>query len=518
MILRLIGLCLMLSLYGCDKNPPLERQVVSHIASIDGLYQTLNPKSITFTTKILFAIDTSGSMGTADPDDLRYQAAQNFISQNIDQKNLHFEVLLWDEAIEASTKNPSGSDGFTQSLDNINATLALGETGGGTNYEATIKKIESDIAADMTNVDDDTSQANSSYIVVFLSDGEPSGGNEDPVQLTAMVSAMKERILAMGARKFQLHSYYLSANEDPNMPNLEASSLLRNMATAGGGSFTRFNDAVDIDFSNSLGTEIPIPFRIKNFVVFNYNVKMLNDSLYVDSDGDGLVDEEELKAGTDPLIQDTDGDGLSDYFEILLSSPGNNFDPTIHDSGCSEADKQDSDGDLLSDCEEIFKQTDINNVDTDNDGYTDYLEFLAGTNPLWPDNITDSDSDQIIDLVELKLHTNVHSKDETATHRYAYDYYTEHLGEVLLDQGLDSEAIVQQYAYKISNINLQQTLADNDINRIGIWLTQIPEDRPEDPATFHMGFIDVPSNCANVKTHNACQITLDWSVLKQISP
>ncbi|HUF60921.1 MAG TPA: LamG-like jellyroll fold domain-containing protein [Verrucomicrobiales bacterium] len=36
----------------------------------------------------------------------------------------------------------------------------------------------------------------------------------------------------------------------------------------------------------------------------------------VDSDGDGLTDEEELEAGTNPLVFDTDGDGLSDGAEV----------------------------------------------------------------------------------------------------------------------------------------------------------------------------------------------------------
>ena len=35
----------------------------------------------------------------------------------------------------------------------------------------------------------------------------------------------------------------------------------------------------------------------------------------VDSDGDGLTDEEETTLGTDPLVADTDGGGLNDYEE-----------------------------------------------------------------------------------------------------------------------------------------------------------------------------------------------------------
>ena len=40
------------------------------------------------------------------------------------------------------------------------------------------------------------------------------------------------------------------------------------------------------------------------------------EPIELDSDGDGLMDEEELEIGTDPSKFDTDGDGLSDGFEV----------------------------------------------------------------------------------------------------------------------------------------------------------------------------------------------------------
>jgi hypothetical protein len=43
-----------------------------------------------------------------------------------------------------------------------------------------------------------------------------------------------------------------------------------------------------------------------------------NDS--VDTDGDGLTDQEEIEIGTDPANPDTDGDGFSDGDEVTLGS------------------------------------------------------------------------------------------------------------------------------------------------------------------------------------------------------
>lgn len=84
----------------------------------------------------------------------------------------------------------------------------------------------------------------------------------------------------------------------------------------------------------------------------------------VDSDGDGLTDEEELTTyGTDPLMADTDGDGLKDGEEVTLG-------------------------------------TDPLSVDTDGDGLSDTMELLGlGTNPLRPD----TDGDGLNDGVEVGM-------------------------------------------------------------------------------------------------------------------
>ncbi|MFA7219085.1 MAG: hypothetical protein WC119_00975 [Synergistaceae bacterium] len=46
---------------------------------------------------------------------------------------------------------------------------------------------------------------------------------------------------------------------------------------------------------------------------------------------------------------------------------------------------EDSDGDGLNDSWEMSLDTDPMDIDTDNDGYTDYIEFLSGRNPLGED-------------------------------------------------------------------------------------------------------------------------------------
>ena len=65
-----------------------------------------------------------------------------------------------------------------------------------------------------------------------------------------------------------------------------------------------------------------------------------------DTDGDGLTDGEEVKLGTDPLSVDTDGDGLSDTTEVL------GIGTSPH--------KPDTDGDGLSDGVEVGMDSDPN--------------------------------------------------------------------------------------------------------------------------------------------------------------
>jgi hypothetical protein len=90
----------------------------------------------------------------------------------------------------------------------------------------------------------------------------------------------------------------------------------------------------------------------------------------VDSDGDGLTDDEEVKLGSDPNDPDSDDDGLDDRDEQNLGTDPNN---------------PDSDNDGLSDGEEFETLTDPNNPDTDGDGYGDGEEWDAGSDPTDPD-------------------------------------------------------------------------------------------------------------------------------------
>jgi OmpA-OmpF porin, OOP family len=92
----------------------------------------------------------------------------------------------------------------------------------------------------------------------------------------------------------------------------------------------------------------------------------------IDSDGDGLLDSEEVQLGTDPYDPDTDQDGLTDGEEVKKY----HTDPL----------NPDSDWDGLKDgAEALTYKTDPLNRDTDGGGVADGHEVIEdNTNPLDP--------------------------------------------------------------------------------------------------------------------------------------
>ncbi|OHY91270.1 hypothetical protein BJD16_04820 [Aeromonas sobria] len=121
-----------------------------------------------------------------------------------------------------------------------------------------------------------------------------------------------------------------------------------------------------------------------------------------DTDGDGLTDGQEAEHGSDPLKPDTDGDGLTDGVEIAGGS--NPLDPNDPVNG-GELDTDndnipngiDTDNDGIPDEEEITNGTDPLKPDTDDDGLIDGQEAAHGTDPLKPD----TDGDGLTDGEEI---------------------------------------------------------------------------------------------------------------------
>ena len=95
--------------------------------------------------------------------------------------------------------------------------------------------------------------------------------------------------------------------------------------------------------------------------IVEYSVTL--DPRSSDTDGDGVSDFDEIRAGGNPMLIDTDGDGLSDFDEIHLYG--------------TRPDQPDTDFDGLTDAEEVAGPTDPLNPDCDGDGLLDGAEVYG---------------------------------------------------------------------------------------------------------------------------------------------
>ncbi|MEO0604686.1 MAG: hypothetical protein AAF211_24850, partial [Myxococcota bacterium] len=245
------------------------------------------------------------------------------------------------------------------------------------------------------------------------------------------------------SRPIRLHVY--PKNQDPDRDGLSTQTELQigtdpnNADTDGGGAFDGMEYAIGTD-----------PLRSRDDEALTL----------VDSDGDGIDDETEIRRGTNPLSFDTDGDGLSDSEEVFTYET----DPTHPDTdrggapdgeeiwfGADPTDADDdgfwffdSDGDGLSDAEEFGFGTDPFLYDTDGGGTGDGDEIQFGTDPLRPFDdafvFFDSDGDGLFDHDEYDLGTDPYLFDtdgggigdgeEFFTGRNPFDPSDDHVGHV----------------------------------------------------------------------------------------
>lgn len=492
-------------LFGCDNGPDLENTTDRMRATIDGSFFTESPDDLIFPVKVLFAIDCSGSMGAAgqgsDPTNQRLAATLEFVEQYNSNPNISFEIMLWNQSVFRSTY-VDGSPGFTKDMGEIQSVLSNVVNTGTTDYVGTIETIHEDIRRDIMNTDNHDSLVRTKYIVIFFSDGLDNVPGHDQPRVIDIINRIDD-LYAMateeyGVRSFNFHTFLLPGINMTDQDRQDCIDLMQEMSEHGHGQFRVFENADTIDFISIVDMRLTAEYQIKFVVAYNYNVKPGIDTLYADSDGDGLSDNEEVNPSdywwrpTDPNLADTDGDGWSDYFEFKISTIENPRDPTVDDGACDSLPNgtyPDSDWDGLNDCEEFYKGTNAFHPDTDHDGIPDSVEFYAGTNPLEDQVGMDTDFDGSVDWYEIQRHTNVKSNDPVVRSRFAYNYN-------IIDLGFDEDMPdMRRYDFTVSNISIMRTtgsllLGQQDLypgdNKIRLFIAQVPEDMPDELPIFRV--------------------------------
>ncbi len=152
------------------------------------------------------------------------------------------------------------------------------------------------------------------------------------------------------------------SNADSDGDGVQDGEIVTRTLTASGITYTwaHYEDFIDVP-----GADVAWPGTIRTVVTDAFGEQQDDDLCNVcdpDSDGDGLLDGEEVMIGTDPSNWDTDGDGRNDWHEVTGGGPipTDPFDPDTDDDG-------------LLDSAEVFGSNPTNpvNCDTDADGLCD---------------------------------------------------------------------------------------------------------------------------------------------------
>ena len=156
---------------------------------------------------------------------------------------------------------------------------------------------------------------------------------------------------------------------------------------------------------------------LQRFYVVNESRIVRGARLWPDSDQDGVSDRDEASNGTDPTRPRRSAGGCSDRIMQLLGSAA----PTCT-AACSAAPAAtDSDGDTLLDCEELALGTNPNAMDSDGDGLLDAVETRFGTDPKNADTRSlDADQDGVSDGDEIFAGTDPFSAEAPEGAGYTY--------------------------------------------------------------------------------------------------
>lgn len=503
----------------CDNGPKLEPSTARLSATMRGTFYTESPDDLIFPVKVLFALDCSGSMGAAgegsDPTNQRLAATLEFIERYNGYDNVSFEIMLWNQAVFRTTTE-NGYPGFTKDDGDIQNVLSNVNNTGTTDYVGAIQQIHDDIYRDIQNNTDHESLVRTKYIVIFFSDGldnVPGSTTPRTNEILNTIDELAEMAVDEGVGSFAFHTFFLPGIDMTSDDRDDCIDIMQQMAEHGLGQFREFQNAGSIDFINIVDMRLTAEYVVKYIVAYNFNVKPGVDTLFIDSDADGLSDEEERHPTSatwppsDPYLADTDGDGLSDYCELKLDNGNRDFDPTEFAPVCTDflqpnGEYPDRDWDGLNDCEEYWKGTNAYHPDTDHDGIPDSVEFYAGTNPLEADNDADSDFDNVLDKREVQLHSNVTATDPKVRERWSYQY-------TIKDMGIDPQmmydgavANMKRYDFNISMISVMGTeggvthVAPNSEgtnlilnpgdNVVRLFIAQVPEDMPDQLPVFRV--------------------------------
>jgi hypothetical protein len=484
-----------LLLIGCTQSqlqrvPDPPPDPIDNRVRVSGRFCTEDPQAVEFPVKILFIVDTSGSMAITDPPiptDANYtgrtRAVIDVVNALAGVRGVEIGLITFESAVNDLTRgfrpNLTAPDvaALTQAAANLGSSAAQ------TNYLGALEAAYQVLVDDLSRADE-LARARSRYTVIFLSDGLPN----PPVprdELLEVVEDIQELERERRLVELKLHTIYLSGSTPPQFQQ-EPIDLLKDMADTGRGTFRNIGNGERINFLDIGFTAFRRVFSMSSFLLSNLNARPIPDVIgATDSDGDALTDLEEELLGTDPGLADTDGDGFSDRLEQRLRTAG--FDPLDPlDADCAvtptdDFNRRDDDGDGLLNCEERFLGTNQRLFDSDADGLGDRFEVQEGLSAVDDDYFGDLDKDGALNGFEVRDRSDPRVDD-------AADFRALHQVYAIKEIGIrDSRTC---YEFRVDEVRLAPTRAvggrERGWNTLLIGFGQKPGDDPGDFGEFRL--------------------------------
>jgi hypothetical protein len=470
--------CTDVDIYLPGVEPPAPPEVKPN--KIAGQFCTEDPSTIVFPLKVWLIIDDSGSMMMNDPNQRRYSAVQELANRLGAPGKVFFGGQVFSGNRTQRFTNPRFIDDVTLFNSQVAATTSPGN--GATPYLRALNLALTELTQDV--MESGGKARRTRYVIIFLSDGVPTDMSTPPDILAAIdqIMALKSQVGGM-----TLNTVFLGGD------NADAVPLLQQMAMRGEGQFKSFANGDQLDYTGFDFSAIRRTYVQRFFLATNTNMVSNGKIQVLDSDGDSLADDEEKAQGSDPTKRDTDADGCNDAVELRFG-----WDPKVKKAGectCKDVDiSTDSDKDGLNNCEESWIGTLTTKPDSDigrtmgtNEGdlVPDGLDLFGLKDPTFPNVGTDRDLDGVLDIDELRQHTNVDLSDSDRD-RWAYSY------PVFEKSPMNGRC----FDFEVHNVTLGKTLATSDHaageNVIELYFAQSSGDDPYNDRIYRYARLKAP--------------------------
>jgi Mg-chelatase subunit ChlD len=205
--------------------------------------------------RILFMVDDSGSTATTDPNNAnRVTTIDTFLNTYASKSNLTYSYNYF--GTNAASFNMA-SDTFVSSVpssvfgtaDDARAALTafknLKGTAGNTNYSSAFSRIQSIIQNDLA------SNSNESYVVIFMSDGQPTDQGSSAVNQINGITSLSSSLMGLAASgRITLSTVYFGPSD------AQAQNNLQTMAALGGGQFINTNVTTQYSIDNLINVPV----------------------------------------------------------------------------------------------------------------------------------------------------------------------------------------------------------------------------------------------------------------------